>query len=145
MELTYLGPCYILLEPRAKTGSVICQLEEHRTDTCFCGVRKEIEIKEHIPVPYWVLSATFKKNGQIVKASYIKEKLLTLTEANSVFNYCMGKTSLVKEMMADKVIVSPPSPFNIGDSQREAYRLFSISPKITLSIAALPECFDFIS
>jgi DNA topoisomerase I len=38
-------------------------------------------------------------------------------------------------MMADKVQVSPPSPFNIGDLQREAYRLFSISPKIMLSIA----------
>jgi DNA topoisomerase I len=98
-------------------------------------VRKEIEIKEHIPVPYWVLSATFKKNEQIVKASYIKEKVPTLTEANSIFNYCIGKTGLVKEMMADKVQVSPPSPFNIGDLQREAYRLFSISPKITLSIA----------
>ena len=50
-------------------------------------VRQEIEIKEHIPVPYWVLSATFKKNEQVVKASYIKEKVPTLTEANSIFNY----------------------------------------------------------
>ena len=97
-------------------------------------VRKEIEIKKHIPVPYWVLSATFKKNGQIVKASYIKEKVATLTEANSVFNNCIGKTGLVKELKEEKVIVDPPSPFSIGDLQREAYRLFSISPKNTLSI-----------
>jgi DNA topoisomerase I len=97
-------------------------------------VRKEIEIKKHIPVPYWVLSATFKKNGQIVKASYIKEKVATLTEANSVFNNCIGKIGLVKELKEEKVIVDPPSPFSIGDLQREAYRLFSISPKNTLSI-----------
>lgn len=98
-------------------------------------VLKEIEIKKHIPVPYWVLSATFKKNGQIVKAYYIKEKVGTLTEANSVFNGCIGKTGLVKELKVEKVIVDPPFPFSIGDLQREAYRLFSISPKDTLSIA----------
>jgi DNA topoisomerase-1 len=98
-------------------------------------VRKEIEIKKHTPVPYWVLSATFKKNGQIVKASYIKEKVETLTEANSVFNSCVGKTGLVKELKVEKVTIDPPSPFSISDLQREAYRLFSISPKNTLSIA----------
>jgi DNA topoisomerase-1 len=98
-------------------------------------VLKEIEIKKHIPVPYWVLSATFKKNGQIVKAYYIKEKIATLTEATSVFNNCIGKAGLVKELKAEKVNVDPPSPFSLGDLQREAYRLFSISPKDTLLIA----------
>ena len=98
-------------------------------------VLKEIEIKKHVPVPYWALSATFKKNGQIVKAYFIKEKIATLTEGTSVFNNCVGKAGLVKELKVEKVIVDPPSPFSLGDLQREAYRLFSISPKDTLSIA----------
>ena len=98
-------------------------------------VLKEIEIKKHVPVPYWVLYATFKKNGHIVKAYYIKEKIATLTEANSVFNNCIGKAGLIKELKVEKAIVDPPSPFSLVDLQREAYRLFSISPKDTLSIA----------
>jgi DNA topoisomerase I len=98
-------------------------------------VLKEIEIKKHVPVPYWVLYATFKKNGHIVKAYYIKEKIATLTEANSVFNNCVGKAGLIKELKVEKAIVDPPSPFSLVDLQREAYRLFSISPKDTLSIA----------
>jgi DNA topoisomerase-1 len=98
-------------------------------------VLKEIEIKKHVPVPYWVLYATFKKNGYVVKAYYIKEKIATLAEANSVFNNCIGKAGIIKELKVEKVIVDPPSPFSLGDLQREAYRLFSISPKDTLSIA----------
>jgi DNA topoisomerase I len=120
---------------RSKVGFHNMSIGRVQGPTLAFVVLKEIEIKKHTPVPYWVLSATFKKNGQIVKASYIKEKVETLTEANSVFSSCVGKTGLVKELKVEKVTVDPPSPFSIGDLQREAYRLFSISPKNTLSIA----------
>jgi DNA topoisomerase-1 len=120
---------------RSKVGFHNMSIGRVQGPTLAFVVLKEIEIKKHTPVPYWVLSATFKKNGQIVKASYIKEKVETLTEANSVFSSCVGKTGLVKELKVEKVTIDPPSPFSISDLQREAYRLFSISPKNTLSIA----------
>jgi DNA topoisomerase-1 len=36
---------------------------------------------------------------------------------------------------SSKVVLRPPTPFNTGDLQREAYRLFRISPGYTLAIA----------
>ena len=44
--------------------------------------------------------------------------------------YRSGK--LVKDQ---KMIPNPPTPFSLGDLQRQTYRLFKISPSHTLSIA----------
>ena len=98
-------------------------------------VRKEIEIREHIPIPYWVLLAIFEKDGLRINAYYKRGKVVTLSEANTVFNDCSGKTGLIKEIKTNKVTLYQPPPFNLGDLQKEAYRLFTITPKNTLSIA----------
>ena len=98
-------------------------------------VRKEIEIREHIPVPYWVLLAIFEKDGLRINAYYKRGKVVTLSEANTVFNDCSGKTGLIKEIKTNKFTLYPPPPFNLGDLQKEAYRLFTITPKNALSIA----------
>jgi DNA topoisomerase I len=98
-------------------------------------VDKEIDIRKHIPDPYWSILADFEKNGQIIKAFYEKDKVQTLSEANSIINACNGKDGLVSQIKVQKMLLHPPTPFNLGDLQREAYRLFKLSPSYTLSIA----------
>ncbi len=98
-------------------------------------VQKEIDIRKHIPDPYWSILADFEKNGHIIKAFYEKEKVMTLSEANSIINACNGKDGLVSQIKVQKMLLCPLTPFNLGDLQREAYRLFKLSPSYTLSIA----------
>jgi DNA topoisomerase I len=62
-------------------------------------------------------------------------KVQTLLEANSIINACNGKDGLVSQINVQKILLHPPTPFNLGDLQKEAYRLFKFSPTYTLSIA----------
>jgi DNA topoisomerase I len=98
-------------------------------------VDKEIDIRKHIPDPYWGIIADFEKNGHIIQAFYEKDKVQTLLEANSIINACNGKDGLVSQIKVQKILLHPPTPFNLGDLQKEAYRLFKFSPTYTLSIA----------
>jgi DNA topoisomerase-1 len=98
-------------------------------------VHKEMDIRKHIPDPYWTILADFEKNGHIIKAFYEKDKVLTLSDANSIIKACDGKDGLVSQIKVQKMLLHPLSPFNLGELQREAYRLFKLSPSCTLSIA----------
>ena len=99
------------------------------------AISKEIEINLHIPDPYWIITAQFDKDGQIFSAQYEKPKIETYTEAKSIINSCTGRNGIVKKVTQSKSVLHPPVPFNIGDLQREAYRLFKLGPSYTLAIA----------
>jgi len=98
-------------------------------------VRREIEINHHIPDPYWNVMADFVKGGELIKASHWPKSIDTLAEAVSIVNDCKDKDGIVKEIRMEEKPVFPPPAFNLGELQKEAYRIFRISPKITLSIA----------
>ena len=98
-------------------------------------VDREMEIKRHIPEPYWTILAEFEKNGQVIQASYYKSKIRTLSEATSIVNACTNQYGKIMKVEKQKVIHKPPTPFNLGDLQKEAYRVFKFSPSYTLSIA----------
>src|SRR5918999_1042710 len=101
------------------------------------AVDKEIDIRKHIPDPYWGIIADFEKNGHIIQAFYEKDKVQTLLEANSIINACNGKDGLVSQVKVQKILLHPPTPFNLGDLQKEAYKLFKFSPTYTLSVAEM--------
>jgi DNA topoisomerase-1 len=96
---------------------------------------REHEIRLHVPDPYWTIEADFEKNGQVIHARYEKPKVEKLAEAQSVVNACTGKDGAVSSVDRKKMTLRPPTPFNTGDLQREAYRLFRMAPGYTLAIA----------
>lgn len=96
---------------------------------------REHEIRLHVPDPYWTIEADFEKGGQAVHARYEKQKADKLAEAQAVVNACTGKDGVVGSVDRKKMTLRPPTPFNTGDLQREAYRLFRIAPGYTLAIA----------
>ncbi|MEM2759304.1 MAG: DNA topoisomerase I [Nitrososphaerales archaeon] len=98
-------------------------------------VEREIEIRTHIPIPYWNLTAKFEKDGQAFSCSYEKEKVMKLAEAKVIVSACKDKDGKVSDIMRERTRQEPPVPFNLGDLQREAYRLFRFNPSFTLSIA----------
>lgn len=96
---------------------------------------REQEILLHVPDPYWVVTSDFEKDGQVIHAHYEKPKVETLAEAQAIVNACMGKDGTVTAVDKIKIPRRPPTPFNTGDLQREAYRLFRVSPGYALAIA----------
>lgn len=96
---------------------------------------REQEIRLHVPDPYWVVTADFEKNGQVVHARYAKPKVGTLADAQGVLDACTGKEGVVTGVDKRKVPLMSPAPFNTGDLQREVYRLFRVSPGYALAIA----------
>jgi DNA topoisomerase-1 len=98
-------------------------------------VDREIDIRKHISVPYWTISAEFEKNGHIIKAQYSQQKIYTLSKATSIVDTCTNQDGKVTEIKYKNVILKAPNPFNLGDLQREAYRVFKFSPSYTLTVA----------
>lgn len=99
---------------------------------------REREIRLHVPDPYWTITADFVKNssgGQAIHATYEKPEIDVRSEAQAVVDACIGRNGAVSGVNSNKVALRPPTPFNIGDLQREAYRLFKIPPGYTLAIA----------
>lgn len=99
------------------------------------AVDRELEIRLHVPDPFWTIAAQFEKNDQAFSAQYEKPKVQTLAEATSIMSACVGKDGIVNSVNDSKAVLRPPTPFNIGDLQREAYRLFKLGPGYTLAIA----------
>jgi DNA topoisomerase-1 len=98
-------------------------------------VDREIEIRRHVPEPYWTISAEFEKNGHIIVAHYYRQKIDTLSQASSVVTTCTKQDGRITKIEKQKVTLRAPTPFNLGDLQKEAYRVFRFSPSFTLSIA----------
>jgi DNA topoisomerase-1 len=99
------------------------------------AANKEIEIRLHIPDPYWIITAQFDKDGQIFSAHYEKPKVEKPTEAKAIIDACVGRNGTVNNISDNKSMIQPPVPFNIGDLQREAYSVFKLGPSHTLAIA----------
>ena len=99
------------------------------------AVDRELEIRLHVPDPYWTVAAQFEKNSQAFFAQYEKPKIETLAKALSIMGACVGKDGTVTDASESKAVLRPPAPFNIGDLQREAYRLFKLGPGYALAIA----------
>jgi DNA topoisomerase-1 len=98
-------------------------------------VDREMEIRTHIPVPYWDIQAEFENNGQIIEFQYHKHRLRSLSEALSIVQACENQSGKVIEATSTTTPFKAPAPFNLGDLQKEAYRLFKFSPNYTLTIA----------
>lgn len=97
--------------------------------------KREVEVRTFVPVPYWKVSVVLLKDGRKIAAEYSKERVDVRKEAESIRDECMGKEAEATEVHVKMNQVGPPTPFNIGDLQKEAYRAFRLSPSRTLQLA----------
>jgi DNA topoisomerase-1 len=98
-------------------------------------VRREREIREFVPLPYWKVAGTFDKDGMEVNAEYSRPKVEERSAAEKVREDCVGKHAVATTVRRSVAQVGPPVPFNIGDLQKEAYRAFGYTPGRTMQIA----------
>lgn len=95
-------------------------------------VEKEKEISKFVKEPYWQVFIDVKKGKDKLRLKYIKD----------IFD--KSETEVFKGIVGDKVecetkkttsILPPNFPFNLTELQKEAYKLYGITPSKTLQIA----------
>jgi DNA topoisomerase I len=96
-------------------------------------VNREIKIRNYIPDPVWYVIGKFDKRGSFFKANLISV-VHKSSEIEKILTSCQNETGLINEIVRRQKKINPPAPFNISNLQKEAYRIFKISPVITLSI-----------
>ncbi|NWF87198.1 DNA topoisomerase I [Candidatus Bathyarchaeota archaeon] len=98
-------------------------------------VTREKAIKSFVPTPYWCIRAEAEIDCSIFEAEYEKKRIETKREANSVIEACKGKSGQIDKIDVKKFQQMPPTPFDLGTLQSEAYSFFSYTPMRTLNIA----------
>ena len=97
-------------------------------------VNREKKIRNHIPDPVWHVIGKFEKCGSVFKANLISAVHKSL-DIEKILTTCQSETGVIKKIVHHHENINPPTPFNISNLQKEAYRIFKMSPIKTLSIA----------
>lgn len=97
-------------------------------------VDRELKIRNYVPDPVWYVTGKFEKDG-----SFFKANLITLvhkfTEIQKILTACRNEKGTIKEIIRLDKKLNPPTPFNISNLQKEAFRIFKMPPATTLSVA----------
>ncbi|MFQ6087974.1 MAG: DNA topoisomerase I [Candidatus Methanofastidiosia archaeon] len=105
-----------------------------QTPTLKFLMERELEIRNFVPETYWILQIFFEKDGISVVAEY-PERIFEKKRAERIYNECLGKDGIVKDIERKVKKVPPPVPFDLGTLQREAFKAFSFAPRRTQKIS----------
>ena len=95
----------------------------------------ESRINSFVPIPYWKVSAETIIDEITYPLEYEKPRLEREVHAKQAAEECRGKEGTIKEIEGKEERMQPYPPFNLGDLQQEAYRVFKYNPSVTLKIA----------
>ena len=102
-------------------------------------VENELAKDSHVPLPFWSINTYIDSeknhNGKWIKIQYIEQKILQHKIAKKILEECKGKKVIVNKIEKSKFKINPPFPFNLSGLQKEAFRLYKLSPYQTLNIA----------
>ncbi len=98
-------------------------------------VSREKEIRCFVPTPYWTIKSELNIGGSTYEGEYERKKINRRIEADAVVEVCSGKTGVVKSIKKKKFRQAPPTPFDLGSLQTEAYNLFKYTPRRAGNIA----------
>ncbi len=96
---------------------------------------REAAIRGYVPLPYWKVYAETTVSGETIPLEYGKKRLEREVNARELASECRGRDGKVVDVNKRSERLLPPPPFNLGDLQREAYRMFKMSPTATLKTA----------
>ena len=100
-----------------------------QTPTLSILVKREKEIREFIPEPYWVIRAIL--DFEDIEIKHVDGNIFDKNRAEEIFNKCNGKDAVVDKISFTDSKTKPPVPFNLSGLQAEAYNVFGFSPKRT--------------
>jgi DNA topoisomerase-1 len=97
-------------------------------------VDREIKIRKHVPDPIWHVTGKFQKDNSSFQAN-LNTAIHKFSEVQKILAACKTEKGIIKTIICQTKKINPPTPFNLSDLQKEAFRIFKLSPAITLSIA----------
>ncbi|MFQ5975820.1 MAG: DNA topoisomerase I, partial [Candidatus Hydrothermarchaeales archaeon] len=92
-------------------------------------------IKVFTPEKYWEIYANLESDNSKFKAIHVDGQVFEEERVNAILENSKSDQGTVKEVEIKEVNVYPPVPFDLGELQAEAYRIFRYTPKKTQSIA----------
>ncbi|MBN1646103.1 DNA topoisomerase I [Candidatus Woesearchaeota archaeon] len=98
-------------------------------------VEKEREIQAFKPEPYWQLKLESEKDRVKFEAWHEKDKFKKEQNVKKAYDNAKGNNAVVVDNNTRNIKQSPPTPFDLGTLQSEAYRCFGFQPKTTLQLA----------
>lgn len=98
-------------------------------------VKREEEIENFKPKPYWQIFAFIKIGKAKYQAIYEEDKIRDKEKAQKVFSQSNKKVARVLKIKRRQYEQLPPPPFNTTDLQTEAYNQFGFSPMQTMNLA----------
>ncbi|NIO23312.1 MAG: DNA topoisomerase I [Candidatus Aenigmarchaeota archaeon] len=96
---------------------------------------REREIERFVPELFWELELHGMIKGEEIIALHETGKFWEKEQAEGILNNCKGKEARVESLEKRMVKQPPPFPFDLTTLQRESFRNFGYSPKMTLDIA----------
>ncbi|RLI13548.1 DNA topoisomerase I [Candidatus Bathyarchaeota archaeon] len=106
-----------------------------QTPTLKILTEREREIEEFEPVPFWEIAVVLRIGKLKVKAQHERGRFWDKTEVERAYGSCHGHNARITKIESRRYRRNPPTPFNLGDLQSEAYRCFGLSPIRTQQIA----------
>jgi DNA topoisomerase-1 len=98
-------------------------------------VAREKAIRCFVPAPYWSIKAEAEIAGSIFEAEYEEKIIETKMEANTIVEAGKGKNGEIEKIDVKEFRQMPPTPFDLGALQSEAYGFFGYTPMRTSNIA----------
>ncbi len=95
---------------------------------------REKTINCFVPTPYWTLSAKILIDDKVFEVEYEKT-LENKTAATALRDACKTREGKIEAVEVKEFSQLPPTPFDLGSLQSEAYRIFKYTPTRTSSVA----------
>lgn len=96
---------------------------------------REKNIRSFVPTPFWSLTAKIAIDDRTFDLEYEKKAIETKAEANAILAACKVKEGHIAKIDVNEFLQNPPTPFDLGALQSEAYSLFKYTPMRTSTIA----------
>jgi len=125
----------IAMKKFLKNNFVLVSGGRVQSPTLFLLTKREIEIKNFIPTPFWQLEIHLSFENKELVAMYEDDKIWEKEKAQKIFDNCKEKNATVKDIKKKKYKQLPPFPFDTTSLQTVAYNHFRFSPTQTMSIA----------
>ena len=108
-----------------------------QTPTLALIVKRETEIEQFEPKPFWEVLASFTVNDKQYEGKWEKENESRLDQkelAEKITAFCEGKNVEITKVKKERKKYEPPLLFNLSALQATANSIFKFSPKKTLDV-----------
>ncbi|ANB61342.1 DNA topoisomerase III [Anoxybacteroides amylolyticum] len=108
-----------------------------QTPTLALIVKREKEIEQFRPEPFWEVLATFAINGKQYEGKWVKDGESRVNDqqlAEKIALFCAQKQAEVLDVKTERKVFQPPLLFNLSSLQATANKWYQFSPQKTLDV-----------